>query len=360
MHIFFLVSLLQLVYGIRTVLVQGILPDFAIYYSYTKFFLSGENPYAFSEAFNYPPSTLLFLTPFSFLPFSLSEILFTILSLGFFLTTAWIFMGSAGIKRNGWKCIILAVLLQLFPTKFTLGMGQVNLYVLGAIFLIPYFEKKKNAMAVGIAWGIACMLKLIPFPLGIYFLLRKKWTSFIVGISLFSLINASFFLRYPISNYIIHQLPTLFVQTTTSSSPYDQSLRAFATRAGMENSFVLSIGIIAFLFVLSIYLYLRNKKKNQSHHDAFYSLLLALVTIGGSFAWQHHYVFLYPAIITLWSQFLKKKTSLLLWMLFIMSVILIGVHIPDPVHPPTNLIVVSHSFLGAFLLIFLLLRRLRT
>lgn len=358
--LFFLISLFQLVLGVISILYGGFLADFSVYYSYTRVFLAGVNPYTPANSLNYPPSSLPFFIPFSLLPSLLSESLFTLFSLGFFLFTSWIYMETVGIKQKGWRFIFLAILLQLFPTKFTLGMGQINLFVIGNLLLIPFFEKKKKDVASGILWGISCMLKLIPLPLGMYFLLRKKWTSFIVGISLFLGVNGFFLYSFHFSEYFTRQLPSLFALTSTSNSPYDQSLRTFLTRLGIENSTQVSLGIIAILIAISISFFLRVSKNNPLRPEILFSLFIAISTIAGSFTWQHHLVFLYPGIIVLWSIFLKKKTPLMQWGVFAISIILIGIHIPDPIHPPGSPILVSHALLGTLLVIYLLLMKLRT
>lgn len=362
----FTASVLQVAWSMGNLLLQGNLTDFGYYYTEARLFISGGNPYLPPHPFNYPPTFLLILSPLALLPQKTAEIIFTFASLVSLLASVYFFT-KLFIKSLPVKLFIVSILLLSFPTKFTLGMGQINLITLLFITLAFYYDQKGKEAVSGILWSLAIMLRISPITLGLYYLVRKKFISLASGIGGFFAVNALIILlRGWQSSYFLTALPGFYGSINNASSYYDQSLHAFLFRLGFGNySLVISSVIIGLMGILSIYLYIYSSNNLSVNNNqltinnlTFFSLILALTTLGNSYAWQHHFVFLFPGFIIL-SIYVFKNRSFSKIALLLSIAFLTGYHFPDPYHPPsTDPFLFSHTFLGGFLLIILLIKNL--
>jgi alpha-1,2-mannosyltransferase len=307
----FVISLSQLMSSLIHTLGNGIPLDLEVYLSYTRHFLQGGHPYQQTISLNYPPSSLLLFAPFTLLPSSWIAILFTVLSMISLFICIWLM--CLILKKNRTFFLLIATLLiQFFPTKFTLGMGQINLIVLLFVISGLYADRKGKQVLGGSLIGLGSALKLSPLSLLLYFLIRRRWKALLATFITFLLLNGIPHLFDSTSIvYFTHQLPSLLSSVNNASSLYDQSLKAFLIR--LDSGMILFHGshtppYIAFLLIGTLLLWgvWQYHKKTHIWHSVFVSdnlfvpsLILAGVTIGNSFAWQHHFVLLYPLVIVL-------------------------------------------------------------
>lgn len=361
----FVVSFLQMESGIAAVLKRSHLIDFSVYYHAGETVMKSHNPYTVTYGnnilFNYPPSSLLIFIPFAFFYQQQSEIIFTALSIICILLSGFLMTGGYPYKLNrALRLVILATLMQNFPTKFTLTLGQINLIVLLFIILAWVLDQNRKPVLSGICFGIAAMVKLTPLILGIYYLSRKNLKAFFTGITVLILTNIPFLIilaKQP--TFFSKNLPELLFQTVMTTSVYNQSMRIFLTRIGLQNtaSFltVIVIGIIV-LFALKKYqMYQSVQQKTLDTNFRLFSVLLILITIGNAYTWQHHLVFLFPGFIATTVAVIHRN-DYLKGIFLVISALLVGMHFPDIAHPPTNNpFILSHSLIGSLLLIFLLL-----
>lgn len=351
------ISMLQIIFGLAKHL-NGRLIDFDIYYRYSRILLSGNSPYGleFTQGipFNYPPSSFLLFAPFSLPSFLSASLLFTATSFfSFLLAIYWLL--KLLFKQKYLRFILISLLIQNFPFKFSLVTGQSNLIVLSLLIFAFIFDHKKRPYLSGLFWGFAASIKLMPLSLFLYFLLTKKFKSLITGILLFLLANLLVLLISPESiSYLKTHLPSLLSIGGIYTSLYDQSLRAFFARLNL-NSVVFSSNLV----VLSLIFFTAWKhyygKFTLLNNLKLFSQILIITVIGNSFAWQHHFILTFPALITA-SKIALNKKSWGYWSVLLLSAILIGMHFRDIAHPPTtNPILVSHTLMGALILYGLLI-----
>lgn len=349
-------ALIQITVSLTSHLQTGLI-DFNIYHQYGQILLSGRSPYGpeFTEGipFNYPPSSFILFAPLAFLPLKTATLIFTSFSLLFFIITGNIFLKNLFPSKIT-RCILLVLLLQNFPVKFTLVTGQVNLIVLSLLLMAFVYDQKNRPVIAGVLWGLAVAVKLTPLVLILYFLLRKKYLAILTGALLILFSNLFFVAIQPQNIYYLGtHLPSLLEKSGFVTTFYDQSLRAFISRLGLESDVFLSNVIIILLFILVIWNFWT--KESPLRNLIFFSQILLITTIGNSFAWQHHFVLTFPAAIVA-SRLALNKKSWLYFSLIFSSAILIGSHIPDISHPPTtNPFFVSHTLMGTLLLILILL-----
>jgi alpha-1,2-mannosyltransferase len=355
----FVASLLQVVLGVFKVTYERILIDFGVYYEAVKTTFSGFNPYLYlyqkTIPFNYPPSFISLFTPLTSISPHLSQILFTIISILALILSVNILFCFFPAKYHKYKYLILALTFQNFPTKFTLVMGQINLIVLLLLILAFYKEKKGNWLQSGLFWGLAISLKLTPVFLIVYFLVKKEFKLILTGLLTFLILTLFSITLFPhTQSYYSRVLPSLLSMQNLSPVLYDQSLQAFLTRLNL-GKFSKTIADLAVLTLLAmiIWKYIKKKGNNRFQDLNFYSALLILMTIGSSFAWQHHFVTLFPAFICQSIHVLRNR-NIKRGLLLLICAILVGYHFPEIANPSTsNPLLVSHTLLGCFILFFL-------
>lgn len=360
-RIIFLLSLLQVASGIISRLGQSILLDFEVYYNYSLLLLSGHNPYQQSVPLNYPPSSLLFFMTSTYFPIQIAQAILTFISVVCLLLAGYLLCRM--FLKNGLVIfLILAALLQNFPTKFTLTMGQINLIVLLFIILSFISDQRKNQLFSGLFWGFALMIKIIPAPLVLYFLFRRKWQALAAGIITVAITNLAVInLLGNMKTYFFIHLPRLFLHSGSASSLYDQSLRSFFIRTGLNPQISILISLVTVVFLITFATIKYRSSTSVTGDDqkltdlVFFSSLLSISAISSSFTWQHHLVFLIPGFFAETIYFLKSKSTLR-GILLSTSFALVGYHFPDIARPPTdNPFLISHSLMGTLLLIGLLL-----
>jgi len=198
-----------------------VLNDFAEYWAAGRLNLSGGNPYdpeqllvlqkkigwtkPEPERMWNPPWTLILVTPFTILPYSLSWAFWVILQALMVLFSAdllWRFYGGRSSHR--WVAWVFAFL--FYPTLILLKSGQIGSFILLGITGFLHFNKKKNWWASGIfAALIAIKPQLIYlFWVALFFwtIDRRYWTILLaLGISgLFATI-----MPWVINSGLIHQ-----------------------------------------------------------------------------------------------------------------------------------------------------------
>lgn len=353
-------ALCQVVIGVSGVILKTNLFDFQVYYGAVNNFLEGINPYQHlyikTTPFNYPPSALLFLLPLSLFSIKLSQFIWFIFSLLCLMTIAQIIFSLFIPEEKWWiKLILLSLLLQNFPTKFTLVMGQVNLLVLLLIVLSFYYYVNKDDKLSGLFLGLSAAIKLNPLLLVAFFVIKKRYKIVFRTFLTFLLANLIILMIDPISTLFYYQnvLPGL-LGLVSQGHYYDQSFLALIGRLGLNYRLgrVLNFLILGWGAVLTLKSLV--KKKGVFYQFKHFSILLLLVTMFNTFAWQHHLVFLLPAFLAASFIFLKTKNFLFGFFLA-MAAFLVGFHFRDLQHPwLIYSVVASHGLWGGTMLWILL------
>ena len=353
--IFFL-ALSQIILGLSKVLLQTNLIDFRVYYGAAQDLLRGANPYQqlYSEniPFNYPPSALLFLFPFAITSLKMAQIVWLALSFLSLFATGWIFFKLYLPKREWWlKLLLMAVLFQNFPTKFTLVMGQVNLLVLFLISASFFFYLKKKETPSGLLLGLAAALKISPILLTIFFLARRKFRIVAIALITFIVSNLIFLFLSPdtLFSYFKTVLPNL-LQAANQGYYYDQSFLSLMARLGGTGEIWQILNLFFLVGGTGLLLVKFGRLKDSFSELRFFSLSLSLIVMTNAFAWQHHLVFLFPAFLCATFYLLKKK-EFLYGLILATAALLVGLHFREPSHPLlANPIIASHGFIGALIL----------
>ena len=354
LYLFYAIVFLSFGYSLYKI-ITTFAPDFSVYYQAGWSIVHAKSLYVGFHAFtayNYPPITSLIFIPFSFLPYTLAQGIFVLISAISLVFSALLCLKI--LKQNiSFSSVLLIVSLSFlsFPTKFTLGMGQSNL--LACFFLLSslLFYTKKKMLLVSMFFVIACFLKPILILFVFFFLLEKQWKILFSVFLLFLfclLLQIAFVPKsFPDSVYYVTTVLPKLMDWHGRSVYYNQGIVGFVFRTFGENQLNLFLSDIMSVAILLISLI----KAATKHALGKAALLLATIPLIDSLSWQHHFVFLlFPFCYMFFTvyQFRNWKALALL----IVSYLLVSINIKTPgvlQMFPVNFLL-SHTFYGAFLL----------
>ncbi|HEV2340030.1 MAG TPA: glycosyltransferase family 87 protein [Patescibacteria group bacterium] len=330
-------------------------PDFSVYYQAGWNIVHAKSLYIGFHAFtayNYPPITSLIFIPFSFLPYTLAQGIFVLISAISLVLSVLLCLKI--LKQNiSFFSLLLIVSLSFlsFPTKFTLGMGQSNLLAYFFLLFSLLFYTKKKMLLVSVFFAIACFLKPILILFVFFFLLEKQWKILfsVFLIFLFCLLLQIAFFPKSFSDsvyYVTTVLPKL-MDWHGRGVYYNQGIVGFVFRTFGENQLNLFLSDIMSVAILLISLI----KAATKHVLGRAALLLATIPLIDSLSWQHHFVFLlFPFCYSFFTVYQFRNWKVLA--LLILSYLLVSINIKNPgalqIFPINFLL--SHTFYGAFLL----------
>ncbi len=342
------------------VLFLGLYPDFSAYYHVSKFFLEGVNYYAHPEllsiSYSYPPIDFLLFVPLTFLPFPTAEILWTVLNI-FLLLACIYFLTKIFAEKflSRLNMFLMALVFISFPTKFTLGMGQLNIFVMFLLCYGLWSLMQKKESITGVIFGAALSVKFSPVFLPLYFLLKFN-KKVLVGMLVFALINillVMLFVPITTTSYYMTKIAPDFLLSSWKLDYYNQSIAGVVGRTfGMGNFSAIVKNVISIGFIVwSFFVIYKNKKKDVLVTMLSIGIVMTISILFNTFSWQHHFVWLiipfYATIFYL--EKIKAKNSY--YLLIIISYVLVSINFPNP-----NILLVilqSHVFYGGLILLLL-------
>jgi len=352
----FLLALGQQFYKLYFVFLQDNFVDFKVYWDAVRAALAGGDIYSFGGLylnkipFNYPPTTLLFLTFLPVFSKGIASLLLLLISLGSLLGSIWLMTKMLFKKSERLIAFLISSIffIQFFPTKFTLTLGQINLVVLLLITLCFYSFQNKKEILSGIFLAMATLIKIFPGFLFFFFWREKRWktlVSFCLVLLTGFVLTTLVFKPTVLLNYFSGIGRNLFFKAGELTY-FDQSLNSFLLRLGFTEVWRLTLRLI-FTFT-SLVIFLKAKDKLL----AFFGLIASVMIFLPSFVWFHHYVIFIPLLIVLFAKIFQGK-SLLSKLILFLAYFLISFHFRHPeIFPARNILLASHPFFGALLLWF--------
>lgn len=319
-------------------------PDFNQYFFGAK----TVNPYL--NGIIYPPFSILLFSLLTLVPFFWAEKIWTVLSLiSLFVSICLIFKLYNKKIFSILGLLIISLVCLSFPVKFTLGMGQINNFILLLFVLAVYFLNKNKNYLLAFFLSLSLAIKFFPIFFPLYFLIIKKWKilfSFLLG---FTVLNLIAFITNPkISIYFYKEIfPSLLGGWKIDY--YNQSLTGFIGRGfGLGIISEVFSTCLSLVFVIVSFFAVFKSLKDKKLQNMCLGLLITLNLIVSNFSWQHHFVFMiFPFLITLFYVLNFKNNSKFLLIIFI-SYLLVSVNLKNPNDFPV--ILESHVFYGAVLL----------
>lgn len=342
-------------------IVTTIAPDFTIYYQSTVDLAHKINPYTaknMQTLFIYPPVTTLLYLPLIIFSYSLSQGIFVVLSALTVPSIVFISIKLLG-KKISWEALFIFTALSFlsFPTKFTLGMGQVNLIAL-FFLMVGYYFYKNNRLPVSILFlTLSFLAKPILCFMILFFIAQKAWKIlfYLLLTCLFLFLFSSVLYGYGMESYYqYHIVPDLISSTSGREVYYNQGLMGFISRLTIDPNLrkYLSIFLDIVIFGYGCYIMMKNKVQKNMQFAIFLTLLPLLDTL----SWQHYFVFLiFPFILA--ASLIHEKKKYLLSIPLIIAYLLISWNFKNPsaFSGFPEILLLSNTFFGGLILLALLL-----
>jgi alpha-1,2-mannosyltransferase len=238
--------------------------------------------------------------------------------------------------------LLLFVALRFEPALWTLSAGQLNIVVFCLVVAGLYGLKRECPKCAGFHLALAGALKLTPFVLVAYLLLRRRyrpvlWTLAFSG--LFLAIGIAVVGIEPHLAFVTRILPFL---GEGSASPYNQSLAGWALRLshavgwgsgrGTATVLVRAIGLV--LFALTIYRIRRRELPASAPFDlADVSLCILAVSIASPITWSHHLTWTLLPLAVIFHRLGSRPSSTWQWAAAMGAYAVVGVLDDYYVHP---------------------------
>jgi len=124
----------------------------------------------------YPPLVRLLLLPFTWLPPYPAYLLWSALTIGaYLLLLVWLKRTLDLHFTVPWLCLVSGLAVGWYPLWAHLALGQISVFLTLCVLGGWLALRRGHEWGCGIAWGLACALKLFPGLLLIYLLLRQRW-----------------------------------------------------------------------------------------------------------------------------------------------------------------------------------------
>jgi hypothetical protein len=349
-----LLFIVSVVWALRVLLLPNY-PDFQVHYYGAQHLVQRENPYLPDTNYFtpqvYPPFDMVFFIPLSFFPYDIAAKVWIVLSI------AAIFLSILLINRiykesffSPLNLFLSSLVFIAFPTKFTLGMGQINAVILLFAVLIWYYINKKEYIKTGIAFAFPVMLKFFPLLLGPYLVINKKWKVLIsaaIAVLVLLLVSLTFVSIETHVYFFQTLLPDLL--RSWKGDYYNQSFTGLLMRSTADESVRQSLRVIVPLcfLVITFGVIFIKRSENIVRINLEISILIIISLLINNFSWQHHFILLVlPFFIIVYS--LKELKYKWLYVFVALSYSLIAINFVDPKAVPA--LVQSHVFFGGLLL----------
>lgn len=338
----------------------GYYPDFNTQYYSAKYAFSGINPYLPNVGLYtpqvYPPSEFFFFYPFSVIPIGISSSVYSVFSVLALVFSLILLSKTFELKLFSKASMFLSGLTFLmFPVKFTLGMGQVNLFILLLLCIGIYFLKLKKDLWSGVAIGVAFIIKLFPVFIPIFFLSKLKIKIIVgfFGVVLVGVALPAAFLKVDILKTFLSSFIELI--GSWKLDYYNQSLSGFIGRSfgvGQVAS-VLRFGISAIVSTVIFFFLWKHKNVNFTDLSFVFGILITLNLIINTFSWQHHFVLLIIPFYIVFCHLREIKARWFLYYLLGLSYFLTSVNMVNP--NQYHVLYQSHVFYGTTILLGLMI-----
>ncbi len=317
-------------------------PDFAYYYQ-----AAGEATDRVARPIHLlPPPSVLLYAPLHYLPFSVAQAVWVMVSFVSLILIVALIARSEAITHPR-ALMLIAVLSYLsFPTQFTLGMGQVNLIALLFVVVSVLLSSHKryrimSGVMMAVSWLLKPELVLVLPVMG----LCKQWRVLLgaAGALFVSGMLSFFFWGTEAYAVYVQRLTQLTRGFTDAGIYYNQSLTGLLSRAGVASVWVFGAATLA----VALITWYACWKKQRPFGESMWRYMPALLLME-PIAWQHHFVLLIPTYIMLWMSHMPRRTrGFLILSYFLISWNFASSRFLDTM--PLGWLIASHGTIGALI-----------
>ena len=150
--------------------------DFTNDYRAAQALCAGNSIYGATNA--HPPFMAFMFAPLTLLPYRSAFLLWSLLSLGFYIFSLWCVVRTLRIEiALYWMPLLLGTALCWYPFLAHIALGQVSLLLLVCLIGGWGSLRRGQDWLAGGLFGFATAMKLFPGLVVLYLLLRKRWKA---------------------------------------------------------------------------------------------------------------------------------------------------------------------------------------
>ncbi len=201
-----------------------------LYQFMVDFFEAGPYHYQGPLPYVYPPFMAILLSPLAYLSFHTAAIMWLILNQAlFFAGTALLLRSIAPTSPRPQVLITAIAFMNFTPLFLDILLGQSNIILFFLMVTGLYMFRTGRPVYAGMAIGLACSIKIIPFLLLVYALWKGQWRVFVSGILTIVLTFAYSLLFFDIGLFSWY-FKFMMNQTLFDAFPDNHSLTGFFAR----------------------------------------------------------------------------------------------------------------------------------
>ncbi|MFH2085826.1 MAG: glycosyltransferase family 87 protein [bacterium] len=319
------------VFTIYRILTQFHLLDFGIYYQAVQDIQKGVSMYA-NPAMKYPMSAILILWPIGWMPYVIAEKVWTLVSLTFLtLSLQMIRRLIPSLDKRSWALIIAAIIMA-FPYKFTLGLGQINLFILACFTGSLYAYLRSYDILAGMLIAGAAWLKITPLVLLLFFLRKRAYKTIVVCVVTYLLgwVAAGQLWGWEkVIEFFRDVVPS--ISTIGNAVYYNQAFTGVLARIGMVGPMVGILNYLVFGGMLVMSYRATSEKREEAEREIMcFGLFVTSMILGAGLAWQHYFVWLIIPFVGVYAASLKKDNVRSWGWRILFMYLLIALNIKNP------------------------------
>jgi len=346
----FFITCFTLILGNLYRIISTSAPDFGVLWISAKDMLAGNNPYTNPTIYTpnaYPPISEMFYLPLGFLSYQKALAVFTFISFASILGSVFLSLKLTA-KKAPWHyfLLFLGLTLMSFPTKFSLGMGQINPIVLFLLLLGVYLDGKNNSLWAGVFLSVAIALKPIFVFFLLFFVLKKSWKTVFTCWLFVAIFSISTLIFWPMDIWVSwFETGIVPLSNFAGREAYvNQGVVSFISRFISDIDTRIYLNLIATIVLIALPVIMAIKNKGQ---DLVLSLFIITLLLFDTTSWQHHFVWLIFPSIVLFFRVIKSKRIIFLGLLTI-AYFLVSWNFKKPDLYPT--LILSNQFYGTLIL----------
>ncbi len=346
---------MRLVIGMITVPGSFLKRDILQEYLMAKAWVSGLNPYlAMNELVNrlignfsyyphpspYPPVVTILSLPLTWLKLDLLGPAWLLFELIILATIAIMLVFLWKHKADWlWTIVLFFILLAWYPVMNDLLNGQLSILITALLLAALLALKSGRKILVGVLIGITIAIKLITWPLVIYFLFKKDWRTLIacvittLGLNLAALLAVGI---HPFMDYFLRASSEVFKIYHTQILNFSIWSVGFRLFKGMGpllflNHFtsrplinlpglapIFSAALMVTFLVVGLVMALRSK-----HVEIAFAIMVCVTIAISPLSWIHYYVMLIICLVILMKQLADRSFPAYQTLLFSLIVLVL-------------------------------------
>lgn len=233
---------------------------------------------------------------------------------------------------------ILFLLLSWYPVMVDLLYGQLTILLTTLLLAALLAIKKDNKNLAGLLIGLSMAIKMITWPLIIYFALKKDWRTMLtsgitaIGLNIIALIVLGI---GPITDYYLHvtmQVSEIYHSFLKNYSLWSIGYRLFEGTRPTGGDFIsapplvnlpnvaplVSAGLAAIFLIAGLIWAIRSVDR-----DIAFSIIVCVIVAISPISWDHYYVMIIISLVVMMHQLVKHAFPTWLTIIFFITALLL-------------------------------------